>query len=131
MPTYEYACTSCEERIEVFQAFSDDPLEKCEKCGGKLRRVFHPVGVMFKGSGFYSTDAKKGKSKTRDGATKSSEKSSSASDSKSTDSATGGGSGSSKESGSTSKPSSGDSLGGSSSSSSGTGSGKATSGGSD
>lgn len=61
MPTYEYACTSCDNRVEVFQSFTDDPLEKCERCGGKLRRVFHPVGVMFKGSGFYSTDAKASK----------------------------------------------------------------------
>lgn len=58
MPTYEYACTSCGNRIEVHQSFTDDPLEKCDVCGGQLRRVFHPVGVMFKGSGFYSTDSK-------------------------------------------------------------------------
>ncbi|HVE76866.1 MAG TPA: FmdB family zinc ribbon protein [Actinomycetota bacterium] len=129
MPTYEYACTSCEERIEVYQAFSDDPLEKCEKCGGRLRRVFHPVGVMFKGSGFYSTDAKKGKSKTRDGAAKSTEKSSS--ESKSSDSGSDSSSGPSKDSGSPSKAASGDSSGGSSSSSSESGSAKASSKGSD
>jgi putative FmdB family regulatory protein len=58
MPTYEYACTQCGQRVEVVQSFSDAPLEKCDKCGGRLRRVFHPVGVLFKGSGFYSTDAR-------------------------------------------------------------------------
>lgn len=58
MPTYEYACTNCGVHLEVVQGFSDAPLETCERCGGKLRRVFHPVGVLFKGSGFYSTDSK-------------------------------------------------------------------------
>ena len=61
MPTYEYACTQCGHRIEVVQSFSDSPLEVCEKCGGRLRRVFHPVGVLFKGSGFYSTEARAGR----------------------------------------------------------------------
>lgn len=57
MPTYEYACTNCGRHLEIVQSFADDPLEICEVCGGKLRRVFHPVGVLFKGSGFYRTDA--------------------------------------------------------------------------
>jgi putative FmdB family regulatory protein len=61
MPTYEYACTQCGRRIEVVQSFSDSPLEVCDECGGKLRRVFHPVGVLFKGSGFYSTEARAGR----------------------------------------------------------------------
>lgn len=56
MPTYEYACTSCNLHVEVVQKFSDDPLEVCGVCGGRLRRVFHPAGVLFKGSGFYSTE---------------------------------------------------------------------------
>jgi putative FmdB family regulatory protein len=56
MPTYEYACTSCSHHIEVVQTFTDDPLELCSACGGRLRRVFHPAGILFKGSGFYSTD---------------------------------------------------------------------------
>lgn len=56
MPTYEYACSSCSHHIEVVQAFSDAPLELCSACGGRLRRVFHPAGILFKGSGFYSTD---------------------------------------------------------------------------
>lgn len=58
MPTYEYACTQCGRHLEVVQGFADDPLSKCETCGGRLRRVFHPVGVLFKGSGFYSTDSR-------------------------------------------------------------------------
>lgn len=57
MPTYEYACTSCGRHLEIVQSFSDEALEVCEECGGKLRRVFHPVGVLFKGSGFYRNDA--------------------------------------------------------------------------
>lgn len=58
MPTYEYACTSCGVHLDVVQAFSDAPLETCARCGGKLRRVFHPAAVLFRGSGFYSTDSK-------------------------------------------------------------------------
>ncbi|MGH2811361.1 MAG: FmdB family zinc ribbon protein [Actinomycetota bacterium] len=58
MPTYEYACTSCGRRFEAIQGFSEGPLETCEVCGGRLQRVFHPVGVLFKGSGFYSTDSR-------------------------------------------------------------------------
>ena len=56
MPTYEYECTNCHRRYEVVQRFTDPPLETCEACGGKLKRVYHPVGVVLKGSGFYSTD---------------------------------------------------------------------------
>lgn len=79
MPTYEYACTQCGRHVEAVQSFSDDPLEKCEACGGRLRRVFHPVGVLFKGSGFYSTDSrtkKKVSSSSGDGDHKSAAKSS-------------------------------------------------------
>jgi putative FmdB family regulatory protein len=56
VPTYEYACTKCGQHVEVFQRVSDDPLTTCGVCGGKLRKVFHPAGILFKGSGFYSTD---------------------------------------------------------------------------
>jgi putative FmdB family regulatory protein len=59
MPIYEYACTACGERTEAKQSFSDPPLEECPHCGGKLRKLYSPVGIVFKGSGFYSTDAKK------------------------------------------------------------------------
>lgn len=58
MPTYEYACTSCGERLEVVQRFSDDPLTECPACSGALRKVFSAVGVVFKGSGFYKTDSR-------------------------------------------------------------------------
>jgi putative FmdB family regulatory protein len=56
MPTYEYACTQCGQHIEVFQRMADASLTTCRACGGALRKVFHPAGIMFKGSGFYSTD---------------------------------------------------------------------------
>ena len=63
MPTYEYACMSCGRHIEVVQSFSDEPLRTCEHCGGPLKRVFHPVGIVLKGSGFYSTDNRSSRSK--------------------------------------------------------------------
>ncbi|MBV9871211.1 MAG: FmdB family transcriptional regulator, partial [Frankiaceae bacterium] len=53
MPTYEYVCTKCGEGLEVVQSFSDDPLTKCPACKGKLRKLFSPAGIVFKGSGFY------------------------------------------------------------------------------
>lgn len=56
MPTYEYECTRCGQKIEVFQRITEDPLTTCGVCGGPLRKVFHPAGIVFKGSGFYSTD---------------------------------------------------------------------------
>lgn len=59
MPIYEYACTACGERTEAKQGFDDPPLEICPICGGKLRKLYSPVGIVFKGSGFYSTDRKK------------------------------------------------------------------------
>ncbi len=59
MPTYQYACTSCGENVEVVQSFTDEPLTECPTCGGRLRKVFSPVGVVFKGSGFYKTDSRK------------------------------------------------------------------------
>ena len=58
MPTYEYACKSCGERLEVQQRFTDDPLTECPACAGPLRKVFGAVGIAFKGSGFYKTDSR-------------------------------------------------------------------------
>ena len=58
MPTYEYACTECGKHIEVVQSMSDAPLDTCAICGGKLRKVFSPIGIVFKGSGFYRTDSR-------------------------------------------------------------------------
>jgi putative FmdB family regulatory protein len=66
MPTYEYACVECGQHLEVVQSFGDDPLAVCGACGGRLRKVFHPAGILFKGSGFYSTDSREG-SKAADG----------------------------------------------------------------
>ena len=58
MPIYEYACTACGERTEARRSFTDPPLEECPHCGGKLRKLYSPVGIVFKGSGFYATDSK-------------------------------------------------------------------------
>jgi putative FmdB family regulatory protein len=58
MPTYEYACTKCGQHVEVFQRLAEPPLTECGVCGGPLRKVFHPVGIVFKGSGFYATDSR-------------------------------------------------------------------------
>ena len=59
MPTYQYTCTECAEPHETVQKFSDEPLTLCPACGGRLRKVFSPVGIVFKGSGFYRTDSRK------------------------------------------------------------------------
>ena len=56
MPTYTYRCTKCGDEVEAFQSMSDPPLKRCKKCRGALRRTFHPVGIVLKGSGFYKTD---------------------------------------------------------------------------
>jgi putative FmdB family regulatory protein len=60
VPIYEYQCDECGASFEVMQRMSDDPLTECEKCGGTLRKVLHPVAIHFKGSGFYTTDYGKG-----------------------------------------------------------------------
>ena len=62
MPTYSYACTACDHRFDAVQSFSDDSLTICPECGGRLRKVFNPVGVVFKGGGFYRTDSRSGSS---------------------------------------------------------------------
>lgn len=67
MPTYQYACTDCGDKSEVVQRFTDDPLTVCVVCGGKLRKVFSPVGIVFKGSGFYRTDSRNGSSTVASG----------------------------------------------------------------
>lgn len=99
MPTYEYACLDCGEHVEVYQSFSDEPLTICGVCGGRLRKVFHPAGILFKGSGFYKTDsrasAKSGSGSSKPAPDAKSAESKPASDSKdtskgSTESSTGG-----------------------------------------
>jgi putative FmdB family regulatory protein len=86
MPTYEYVCTECGDHTEVVRSFADAPLTTCTVCGGALRRVFSPVGIVFKGSGFYRTDSrgKSGRPATTDGdkAKKPADATSSSSDSK-------------------------------------------------
>ena len=56
MPVYAYECTECGVRFERRQSFSDDPITVCPECEGKVRRLIQPVGIVFKGSGFYVTD---------------------------------------------------------------------------
>lgn len=96
MPTYEYRCRACDQRLEVAQAFTDDPLTTCEACGGELRKVFGNVGIAFKGNGFYKTDSR--------GPSKSSGSSGSDSSSAGDSSTSGSSSGSDSSSGGDSKP---------------------------
>ncbi|WP_040812774.1 FmdB family zinc ribbon protein [Nocardia concava] len=60
MPTYSYACTECDNKFDIVQSFSDDALTTCDRCNGKLRKLFNSVGIVFKGSGFYRTDSRNG-----------------------------------------------------------------------
>ncbi|MGU3651836.1 FmdB family zinc ribbon protein [Mycolicibacterium sp. A43C] len=99
MPTYSYACTECDNRFDVVQAFSDDALTACPKCNGRLRKLFGKVGVVFKGSGFYRTDS-------RDSSTSSSSSSKSSSSESSSSSSSDSGSSSSSSSSSSSGTSS-------------------------
>ena len=56
MPTYGYECLSCDNQFEIFQSIKDDSLTTCAECGGSLRKRIYPVGISFKGSGFYVND---------------------------------------------------------------------------
>ncbi len=62
MPTYEYECHACHQRVEAVQKFSEPALTVCPLCGGELRKVFSSVGIVFKGSGFYKNDSRTTKS---------------------------------------------------------------------
>jgi putative FmdB family regulatory protein len=85
MPIYEYRCANGH-TFEVFRSMTDDPVTECEECGAPVERVFHPVAVHYKGSGFYSTDyAKKSKAGT-DSDTKGTDSASKDSDTKKPDS---------------------------------------------
>ena len=114
MPTYQYSCTECGERIEAVQKFTDEPLQICSACGGKLRKVFSAVGIVFKGSGFYRNDSRSGsKDKALNGSGSSSDAKkdggsadSGSSDSKKTEKADAGSSSSSSSNGSSSSASS-------------------------
>ena len=81
MPTYSYHCDTNDHDFDIVQRFADDALTVCPECGGSVRRVIQPVGVVFKGSGWYINDSRKSSS-SEDGASgsrgKSSEKSESA-----------------------------------------------------
>src|SRR6201995_37350 len=131
VPTYQYACTECGEQLEKVQKFSDDPLTVCPNCSGRLRKVFSPVGIVFKGSGFYRNDSRSGSNgsltgggkdgKDKDGAKEkadSGSKSDSSSSDKSTAKSDSSSSSSSKDS-SSGSPGSGPSGSGSSGKSSG------------
>src|SRR5436190_8233503 len=86
VPTYTYKCTACDDLIEKRQSFSDPPLTTCQQCGGALRKVIHPVGIVFKGSGWYITDSRSGNGRSRSSSeSDSSTKSESRSESKSTE----------------------------------------------
>ncbi|MFJ8055001.1 FmdB family zinc ribbon protein [Streptomyces sp. NPDC096142] len=58
MPTYQYQCTECGEGLEAVQKFTDDALTECPNCGGRLKKVYSAVGIVFKGSGFYRNDSR-------------------------------------------------------------------------
>jgi putative FmdB family regulatory protein len=73
MPIYEYRCRNGHE-FEVFQSMAEEPVARCRECGAPVERVFHPVAVHFKGSGFYTTDYARSKAASSDGASKSESK---------------------------------------------------------
>ena len=64
MPTYVYRCEQCNNHFEQIQKFSDPPLKICPRCNGHVKRVIHPTGIVFKGSGWYVNDSRKGSSKS-------------------------------------------------------------------
>src|SRR5437763_2958567 len=97
MPTYEFACKSCGRHLEVFQRIAEEPLSVCPNCGGQLRKVFHPAGILLKGSGFYKTDNRPKKKSSE------SQPAKEAASSASKDSSSSGSSSSSKPASSTSK----------------------------
>ncbi|MFB7460062.1 MULTISPECIES: FmdB family zinc ribbon protein [unclassified Streptomyces] len=100
MPTYQYQCTECGDGLEAVQKFTDDALTECPGCGGRLKKVFSAVGIVFKGSGFYRNDSR-GSSSSSSPASSSKSSSSSSSGSSSSGS-TSGSSSSSGSSGSSS-----------------------------
>lgn len=118
MPTYQYACTECGEQLEMVQKFTDEPLTVCPACNGRLRKVFSPVGIVFKGSGFYRTDSRAGNG-AKDGKTSTSEPASAGSGSKTEGSGGQSDKGEKKPASSPSSSSSKDSSSGSASTSSG------------
>jgi putative FmdB family regulatory protein len=89
MPTYEYVCSKCDQHLEVYQSFSEEPLKRHSGCGGKLTKVLGSVGIVLKGSGFYRTDnasSSRRKAERSESSSGSSEKSGSSSESSSSSS---------------------------------------------
>ncbi|MBA2775716.1 MAG: zinc ribbon domain-containing protein [Chloroflexia bacterium] len=58
MPTYAYRCTACSHTFDMFQKFTDEPITECPECAAAVRKVFQPVGIVFKGSGWYINDSR-------------------------------------------------------------------------
>jgi putative FmdB family regulatory protein len=116
VPTYSYECTECGNRFDIVQAFTDDTLTTCEKCSGRLRKLFNSVGIVFKGSGFYRTDSReagqKAKSPANGSSTSDSGSSSASGDKNASTSASGDKNGSSSASGDKSSKSSSPSTAG-------------------
>ena len=70
MPTYDYQCRSCGVIREVIHSMLEDGPGECERCGGQVRRVVHPTGIIFRGSGFYKTDSRSSSSASETGASR-------------------------------------------------------------
>jgi putative FmdB family regulatory protein len=70
MPIYEYECENCGNRFERFQSMQDEPVRLCPDCSGKVHKIIHPAGIIFKGSGWYITDSRKSTSSAVTGETK-------------------------------------------------------------
>lgn len=89
MPIYTYRCTNCGVQFEQQQRFDEQPLTRCPECSKKtLRKIYQPVGIVFKGSGFYATDHRSPSGASRSTGAKSSEEGKSSTESKPTDSKT-------------------------------------------
>ncbi len=71
MPVYEYECENCGRRFERLQSIKDEPVRQCPDCSGVVHKVFHPAGIIFKGSGWYITDSRKSTSGSVTGESKS------------------------------------------------------------
>ncbi|WP_278314224.1 FmdB family zinc ribbon protein [Lolliginicoccus levis] len=89
MPTYSYACTACDHQFDIVQSFTDDALTECDRCDGKLRKLFNSVGIVFKGSGFYRTDSRSSASSANASASSNSSSSTSSTKSSSTEGSSG------------------------------------------
>ena len=98
MPRYDYRCVECDNYFELRQSFSEAGKGTCPQCSGEGRRVYHAVPVIYKGSGFYTTDYGRPKPPVENGSGKSSETSKSGSDSKPAETSSGSDSSSSSES---------------------------------